>query len=1778
MEKELIFTRVEQLTGNLKPTGRASGADLKSLQRTLAESFADDPTFQVFGDRLHHAGAHQMEAASAPAERFRHLEELLERRVVPDEPTTPPLVFRRETEFHNNLLGHSVPVWGSGMAPSSSLGPFVDDLGIHVWFDIYQATKMVHVYRKGASTPSLLIPIWGAVSEKKTYSIEPGSVWIASDLVAPDPALKDYFTGLKVSGGSLELSQTAEVTDGRIIIKPGANATLQLNLDQNKTGPASSTAGFDANKAKVKLPEYLTLKFSTGVGQLTAGDASCKVFGCGAEFTFNNSGPVWLGPLGQILVPYSVKTTGRQTNTFEILSSDSKLCRFKGKAKLKTGSGWLLPAAKVTPAQLGTAAGTGALAIAAFNGITAAWKGLKGGLTKLIQPGIIVEPGMMTVLDFFAANLNGKQRWNLWKNAPAKHHSEITLSFGKAFPFIYISVSKGSEAVVFFCKHKASLDRPVDANGVPFKIESSIALASIVQTGNSFRAFLFDNDLLFDGNFSNPEAFERRSITLRNALFGVTRPYSLFLTGDLVDDHIEKGVVALLYAVYLYLPTLPDPYVASYTSLLRGASQRQFGQLQIALAGFVKWPDPSVDENDETFGSPYVYFRFAPLDLSLLFNSASAINAASQPNQPIATTANNFQAGVRTFNRNLISRDALDRAALPTPTIEKRAQVELDTARVSTTLNRPIESLLQSDDTQSLLRDLGTNPMFGHSSDTPLQVERVLRVANENMGRAEDQSFAAAVTTGRSNRSANVAVPPERDQGGRDILPDMFRLLDVSSRADQMGVSLGTALRVKNDERGNANVTGATSSLMLVSGMPLQILNMDVVGVAQNLRALTLPQISWEPVSNIPLPVEGPFNLSDWLDDLITITPGLVVYDDDGPPTRIFSESPYLVPVTPLSVTRHFIKEYNDEQNARQLHSIFTLPFALIAQASFERDAGNPANDTARLSFNRPHFEDLHGGLQIKSLALKPKALGERPSFSGQTLQIDYNIKWALFGVPLTGSTLGKTVKTIFNNIMSVDKPKVPLEKIEFSGYGASMFSDWFNHEATIADVSQAKFDVLVGRTAHEVVQVRSVMYTEAGCVHVVRTITLMRSPNGYVFRSDSGWKAESDAAFDCNYSIVFGFNKVPVNNTYEFHPGAVKGITSIREIKDYPAAGNFESSFSLNQSGLPGKLGINSLVEWQKVFASLTSFDEQLKVELQAVVFDGDVHLDNVTSGGIKDDVAGDFKVQSRKMLGYVQLKPSSILITPKVLAELLNFQDGSIGGPVDCIIDVAKTKQKMRLARVDLNPAFDNANNQIFAAAVRGSLILPQDGSWSVVTQQIDSKDVKLIEEGKTVPLIRRKGDTIFRVADPRDVVKSSSNSNFGIVQSTGTQKLLFDIPQFTPNEQKLKSSQTYFADAYKLLNSKGVFPNVANALPLTNLEKEIEILGEGLMKMADRNLNLSSLQPPNFQYPFVNEPGILKIYAEYQSSGGAPGDLKLGINSAAALEDKWKAELSNIRIVVDLGPFERLMWVDGNFNASSGASTKYDKPNLQFGPVLQTVKDILQILATLSGDDFDNGMKVGMSNSPDSWEYKFDCSQEIPVIKFPSPAQLSVNPNPPLKLEAGLKVGFYFNMLIAIPTDLKQLVPACGAYVEFYGRIQVMCFTLAAASVYAVGQANLGIAADSKAGIILTMKFGFGVEIVVGLPVVGNASVLYMIEVEVGISSAAVTVGAFMLFRGHAEICGGLVGVTIQIEAGGSVTRTANETTCIAQVTFSIDITILWVIDISFSDTWQEGRQIA
>lgn len=1788
MNRTLILSKLQQFTGKLRSAPGTSKDELRELERHLAEQLIRDSGFTVSGNRLHHEAAGEIEGAADPAERFGHLSGLFEdsRRAL-RVAAPAPRVFRRETAFHSNLLGNSVPEWGAGMAADKSFGPFEDEHGLHVWFDFYLPARLVSVYIKGVASPVLLIPVRGTLTPRESYKIERGSVWIASNLIAKTSSLSGYFTGLKVKGGSLELSAKAEVSSTEIRINAGVKASLHLDLEQNSAGGTKGKAGADARGAGVHLPETADLSFSSADSSFRAGNASCRVFGCKAEFRFLKTAPVWVAPVGQILVPYAVETDAHPAGTFQISSSESDLCNFEGGAEVGDNSGWLLPATKVTPSELGAAAGTGSLCIGLKKGIDADWMGLRGGKTRLTLPAVIAEPGLITVVDFFAENVYGRQRWLLWRNDAARpHHSEVALGFGKAFPFIFVSSGRNSEALFFFCKHRASLDRPVDANGAPFKIESSIAFAGILQNGSRFRAMLLDNDLLFDGTAGKPDAFTRHSLVLRNALFDVTRPYSLFLYGDLKDDrYIAEGALAVSFGIHLYLPTLPDPYVANYTAMLRGESARLADNSGMSLAGFVKWNDRvgaregRAEAGDDFDNQAYVYFRFAPLDPSALPAPPDEFITDFQPAPgDVQAAARDFKTGVLTFHRDLAGDAARDRPSLPMLSSGQAVPTNVLRSTFSASTRERVSRAAGAGEIRALISEFKDDPLARPLRDNAALTDRTLGVAlaHAERGFADPDPDAFRGRAGNTTRVAQIA--PPSDEFDIPLPRSLFVLLDVSSNADQMGVSLGTAFRVDRDERGDTNLrnVNAVGGAAPGAGLQLQILNMDVVAAARNLRAVTLPQISWEPVINIPLPVEG----DPAPDDLVTAAPGLLVYDNDGIPTYILSESPYLVPVTPLSVTKHFLQEFHDEHTPRRMRSLFTLPFALVARADFNREPGDPPNKNARLRFNRPQFGDYHGGLQIKALAPAASSPAKRPSFEGWAVQLD-NVKWALLGFPLPGSTLGKTVRDIFNGEFtpSGSKPQVPLERMEFSGYGASIFSNWFDGDAQIAEVSQAKFDVLVGRTAHEVVQVRSILYPFG--VHVVRTITLMRSPNGYVFRSDSGWKAESDGFYDFKYKINFQ-NDPPVDvpDPYTFHAQPVKGVSNVREIRDFPDGGEFNSSFKANDPDLPAQVRNLSPAQWAEVNKQVTTPDHALDVKMQAVVFDADVHLDNVVSGGKKDPARGDFRVQSRRMVGYVQLSPPAVLVPPHVFADLLKFQNGSLGGPVDCIIDVAGSGQRMRLARVDVNPAEDGGKS-VFATAARGSLILPPDGSWAVVKQHVDTGDVKPVEEGQSVPLIKPNGSPNYKIADPADVVQeAASGTSFGVLQSTGTQKLLFDVPQFAQGQAKLKSAGTYFADAYKLLNSKGVFPNLANATALTNAEKEVEILGEGLMKMAKREIDLGALLPANYEYAFVDEPDVLKIYAQYRSTGNTGGKLTLGIDSAAALADKWKAALSNIRVVVDLGPFRELIWVDGNFNASSGLNPKYDLPRLQFGPVLQPVVDILEVLAKLTGNDFDRGMDVGMSNSADNWEYKFSCSKEIPVIKFPSPAQLTANPNPPLKLEAGLKVGFYFNQVLAIPTDLKQLVPACGAFVEFKGGLQVMCFSLAAASVYAVGQVTLGIAADTKAGISLHMKFGFGVEIVVGLPVVGNAAVLYMVEVVVGISSAALDVGAMMLFRGSAEICGGLVAVCIQIEAGGTVHRDLvnGRTDCVAQVTFSIDITVLWVIDIDFSDSWQETRQIS
>lgn len=1025
------------------------------------------------------------------------------------------------------------------------------------------------------------------------------------------------------------------------------------------------------------------------------------------------------------------------------------------------------------------------------------------------------------------------------------------------------------------------------------------------------------------------------------------------------------------------------------------------------------------------------------------------------------------------------------------------------------------------------------------------------------------------------------------DIRGREYpqIMDAFSLLDVSSNADLMGVSFG----IQTDDFIFRRMH--TVGPVLPAGNPIQIKGMKVEAPGKYVRAFTTPLVSWEPVLNITPPQTH--------DDPKV---GLLLFPNDGGPSKIFNTSVEMVPIAPIPVTDFIIKNAREHPEL-PAWSIFTLPFGLRSLAVFYNSSefyshGN--NKGAKLGFNNPDFpNDSRGGLQLRITSAEHPSRSS--SFEGMTFQESNLVDET--GTPTNKSILGFSVTTVFNNQFTTNGPikpnGVPLERIDISGYGSSIFSNWLDENASFGETSQARFDVFRGRTAHEVIQIRSMIYPWA--ITVVRTITIYRTPSGFVYRHDSGWQAESDGIYDFsnNAHPEGNFNVIErVESPYTFHPGIVNGVYRVKNILE-----NDLPPFSTTMHIAAGQKYVDpEKKEIKTAPASGLNFD----VLMRPVYFDADAGIDFVTEGAVNG------KVPSKKMLGYVQLKPQGQPITADAFRELLEFCNGSLGGPVDCLVNIGGSDQTMRISRVDVNASQDAGGKPVFASAVKGTVVLPKDGSWSIVQHNKATDEVSPVTNNNAVPLLKegilsfdanRKQifpsfDTgRFKIANPHDLVKNANDAaiSYGFLQNTDTQKVLFKNPEFAKDIKKLLlniQSVPKIADAYRLLNSPGIFPKLKDVLnlDLAAANFDIDISKEGY-KLFDKTLSgkiFDKVIPDNISWHLINEEK-LKIYIEYaaKDKNGSlkkEGSFKYDLDSAAST---WLNKMNDVTIVVDLLGMTRILLIRGKFDTEKGKAPSFLGPELEFGKDLQPIVEILQLLEMISmeadyADIMKKGLKIVMSNSPENWEYKFQADKEIPVVRFPPPKLDS--PTAPLRLEAGLKVGCYFNMAVPIPPTSGITTPSAGAFIEFAAKLSVMCLTVGAATIYAVGAANLRLSADSKRGPVLDMKFSFAVELMVGLPVIGNVSVTYGAGVIIQISNDKVAVGALIFFKGRAEILGGIVTVTIYIEASGKIERTISDgeteetTKCIAQVTFALDISICFIIDISFEKHWQETRKIA
>ena len=402
-------------------------------------------------------------------------------------------------------------------------------------------------------------------------------------------------------------------------------------------------------------------------------------------------------------------------------------------------------------------------------------------------------------------------------------------------------------------------------------------------------------------------------------------------------------------------------------------------------------------------------------------------------------------------------------------------------------------------------------------------------------------------------------------------------LLDVSTRADQMGVTLGPSIVVDRDERGDAKLRTAGTTLFgttsSTTGLPLQIMNMDVVTTARHVRAATLPQISWEPVWNVPLPIEGSarpirhHHRHAW--------PGRVRQRRHPDAHRLGEPVSGPDCAAAGDQARH--------QGVQRPPDSATGALGVQPAVRHDRPGRlqpadrEPAGEERAARSQHAPLRPAARGAADQGAARRPRSSPTSSAPRSRAGRFSSTTSAGRFsGLRLYGSTLGKTVRDGLQpevHPADGDDPHGPARAHGALGIRRvdlqQLISTRPRRSPTSARFSSTS---IVGRTGHEVVQIRSILYPFG--VHVVRTITLMRSNNGYVFRSDSGWKAESDGFYNFDYTLdLKAMGEVPVSNPYEFHAQPVKGVSNVREIRDFPDGGPFTSSFQLDDPDLPPEL-----------------------------------------------------------------------------------------------------------------------------------------------------------------------------------------------------------------------------------------------------------------------------------------------------------------------------------------------------------------------------------------------------------------------------------------------------------------------------------------------------------------------------------------------------------------------------------------------------------------------------
>ena len=288
------------------------------------------------------------------------------------------------------------------------------------------------------------------------------------------------------------------------------------------------------------------------------------------------------------------------------------------------------------------------------------------------------------------------------------------------------------------------------------------------------------------------------------------------------------------------------------------------------------------------------------------------------------------------------------------------------------------------------------------------------------------------------------------------------RLLDVSGNADQWGIAIGNT--------GEAQASFA--------GLVLQ-------APAAFTAVFTVPGISWEPVVDT-------VGVPGWL---------AAASPDDGTPTIFLVAVNKPTAILPVET----LLSYQTAAGPTSAEANFTLPFGITADLV---DPAKSGTTGPSYTIPTPAFPDQNlVGARVLSITAAP-APPLVATLPGSAVCGYDTSSPALWRAGARGVALPSVASFWDQDFGTAATAKgfMPVSRIDLSGYGTSMFSDWHDPSLTDVGIIRALFNVLLGRTAHEIVTAQT--WIVPWCIRLQRTITFDRSDAGEVIKHDTGWQA----------------------------------------------------------------------------------------------------------------------------------------------------------------------------------------------------------------------------------------------------------------------------------------------------------------------------------------------------------------------------------------------------------------------------------------------------------------------------------------------------------------------------------------------------------------------------------------------------------------------------------------------------------------------------------------------